>query len=182
MRIEPRWVVGRSVDVTDRDDGRTPLVEQTGRVRTTTPEPLDGNGRLLERIVVVVTGFASNECDAPSRRSSRPNCPDDWFLSYNIRIVSASCLLQVSMIHDIVLESVPISGAGMSLFGPIVSRISSANRLVRRFFGRDHYLVDGCRVFEAFSTVRIDIEARCSVLEVSSSRCNCWHDFRPSSG
>jgi len=40
-------------------------------------------------------------------------------------------------------------------------------------FGRDRYLVDGCRVFEAFNTVRIGIEVRYSVLEASSSRCNC---------
>jgi len=38
------------------------------------------------------------------------------------------------MIHDVVWESAPMSVAGMSLFVPIVSRISSVNRLVKHSF------------------------------------------------
>src|SRR6056297_3655388 len=100
MWIEPCWIVGCSVNITDRDNGCAPLIEQAGCVRPDASEPLDGDGRLRERIVVVVAGFASNKCDAPSWRffSAITTSDDRRFTSHNTR--ERLCLLHAVSIHD----------------------------------------------------------------------------------
>ena len=121
-QVESARPIVAAAHVADGDDLALGVTEKFGRVRTDIAEPLNGDARLRRLATQPAERLERDRADTAARCFFAPGRP---YISTGLPVTTAGLkpwyLLYWFMIQAMTLSLVPISGAGMSVSGPITS-------------------------------------------------------------